>query len=88
VTVVRIGSTGGIPADEVLAAIDAVLPPGAADVRLATLDARAAEIGIIAAAVARHWPLTGYSAGELARMADPTPSDRVAGLMGTASVAS
>jgi cobalt-precorrin 5A hydrolase len=87
VTVVGIGTTAGIRADEVLAAIDAVLPAGATDVRLATLDARAAEIGIIAAAVARRWPLTGYSAAELARVAVPSPSGRVLALVGTASVA-
>jgi cobalamin biosynthesis protein CbiG len=87
VTVVGIGATSGIGADEVLAAIDAVLPPDAVDVRLATLDARAAEIGIITAAVVRGWPLTGHSAGELARVPVPSPSDRVAALVGTPSVA-
>jgi cobalt-precorrin 5A hydrolase len=87
VTVVGIGTVSGIRADEVLAAIDAVLPAGATDVRLATLDTRAAEIGVIAAAVARRWPLTGYPAAELARMAIPSPSSRVLALVRTASVA-
>ncbi len=86
-TVVGIGTVSGIRADEVLAAIDAVLPAGATDMRLATLDTRAVEIGVIAAAVARRWPLTGYPAAELARMAVPTPSERVTAHVGTASVA-
>jgi len=87
VTVVGIGATSGIGADEVLAAVDAVLPAGATDVRLATLDARAAEIGVIAAAVARRWPLTGYSAAELAGVRVPSPSEAVAARVGTGSVA-
>jgi cobalt-precorrin 5A hydrolase len=87
VTVVGIGTTSGVGADEVLAAIDAVLPPGATDVRLATLDVRAAEIGVIAAAVARRWPLTGHSAADLAGVVVPSPSTSVAARVGTGSVA-
>jgi cobalt-precorrin 5A hydrolase len=87
VTVVGIGATSGIGADEVLAAIDAVLPPGAADVCLATLDTRAAEVGVVSAAAARGWPLTGHSAAELARVPVPSPSAQVAARVGTPSVA-
>lgn len=86
-TVVGIGTGTGVGADEVLAAVDAVLPPGAVDVRLATLDLRAAEIGVVAAAVSRGWPLTGYSAAELARVRVPSPSAAVAARVGTPSVA-
>lgn len=85
-TVVGIGALPGIGVDEVLAAVDAVLPPDATDVRLATLEARAAEIGIVAAAASRGWPVTGHSSSELARVPVPTPSDRVAALVGTPSV--
>jgi histidinol-phosphate/aromatic aminotransferase/cobyric acid decarboxylase-like protein len=87
VTVVGIGAVPGVSAEEVLAAVDAVLPRGASDVRLATLDARAAEPGVVAAAGTRGWPLTGYSAAELAAVEVPAPSSRVAALVGTPSVA-
>jgi cobalamin biosynthesis protein CbiG len=84
---VGIGAVAGVTAAEVLAAIDAVLPPGAAGVRLATLDTRAAEPGIALAAAVRGWELTSYAAAQLAEVAVPSPSDRVAALIGTPSVA-
>ncbi|MGY1773429.1 cobalamin biosynthesis protein [Blastococcus sp. SYSU D00813] len=84
---VGIGARPGVTAEEVLAAVDAVLPPDAGDVRLATLDARAAEPGIAAAAAARGWPLTGHPAEELARVPVETVSARVAAAVGTPSVA-
>ncbi|SOE02027.1 Rv2231c family pyridoxal phosphate-dependent protein CobC [Blastococcus haudaquaticus] len=84
---VGFGAVPGVTAEEVLAAVDAVLPPGAAGVRLATLDARAAEPGARAAAVERGWALTGHPAAELATIAVPAPSARVASLVGTPSVA-
>ena len=86
-TTVGIGAVAGVGADEVLAAVDAVLPPGAAAVRLATLDVRAAEPGIATAAARRGWPLTGYAAAELAQVPVPSPSGRVAAHVGTPSVA-
>jgi cobalt-precorrin 5A hydrolase len=86
-TRVGIGAVAGVGVEEVLAAVDAVLPAGAADVRMATLDVRAAEAGIVAAAAARGWPLTGHSAAELARVRVPAPSARVATAVGTPSVA-
>ncbi len=84
---VGIGARPGVTAEEVLAAVDAVLPAGAADVALATLDVRAAEPGIAAAAAVRGWPLTGHPAAELARVPVPTLSARVAAAVGTPSVA-
>jgi cobalt-precorrin 5A hydrolase len=86
-TTVGIGAVAGVSVEEVLAAVDAVLPVGAADVRMATLDVRAAEVGIVAAAATRGWPLTGHAAAELARVRVPAPSARVAALVGTPSVA-
>jgi cobalt-precorrin 5A hydrolase len=86
-TVVGIGARSGVTSDEVLAAVDAVLPPGSSDVRLATLAARATEPGIVAAAAARGWHLTGYPATELAQIRVPSPSAAVAGAVGTSSVA-
>ncbi len=86
-TVVGIGARSGVTAEEVLAAVDAVLPPDATGIRLATLAARAGEPGIVSAAAERGWPLTGYSAAELAPVMVPSPSDRVAAHVGTGSVA-
>jgi histidinol-phosphate aminotransferase/cobalt-precorrin 5A hydrolase len=86
VIVVGIGARPGITAAEVLAAVDAVLP-AAAGVRLATLDARAAEPGLVEAALARGWPLTGHPAAALAAVPVPSPSARVAAAVGTPSVA-
>jgi cobalt-precorrin 5A hydrolase len=86
-TTVGIGAVAGISIEEVLAAVDAVLPAGATGVRLATLDVRAAEAGIVGAAAARGWPLSGHPAGELARVRVPSPSARVAAVVGTPSVA-
>ena len=85
--VIGIGARSGVTAEEVLAAVDAVLPPDAADVRLATLATRAAEPGVAEAAATRGWGLIGYSATELAQIRVPSPSDAVAGHVGTASVA-
>ncbi|MGY1600726.1 cobalamin biosynthesis protein [Geodermatophilus sp. SYSU D00815] len=84
---VGIGATSGVGAAEVLAAVDAVLPPGATDVRLATLGRRALEPGIAGAAAARGWPLLGHGADELAAVAVPSPSSFVADAVGTGSVA-
>ncbi|MGY1711507.1 cobalamin biosynthesis protein [Geodermatophilus sp. SYSU D00758] len=86
-TVVGIGARPGVGAEEVLAAVDAVLPAGSTAVRLATLDTRAAEAGLAAAAATRGWPLTGYPAAALAAVPVPTPSARVAAAVGTPSVA-
>jgi cobalamin biosynthesis protein CbiG len=84
---IGIGARPGVSADEVLAAVDAVLPAGATDVRLATLDVRAAEPGIAAAAAVRGWALTGHPAEQLAAVPVPAPSARVAAAVGTPSVA-
>jgi histidinol-phosphate aminotransferase/cobalt-precorrin 5A hydrolase len=85
--IVGVGARRGVSAAEVLAAVDAVLPAAADDVRLATLDARAAEPGLVEAAVARGWPLTGHPAAALAAVPVPSPSARVAAVVGTPSVA-
>ena len=84
---VGVGASTGATADEVLAAVDAVLPPVGGPVRLATLDVRAAEPALREAASRRGWPLTGHPASALAEVAVPTPSDRTAAAVGTPSVA-
>ncbi|SCX39676.1 cobalt-precorrin 5A hydrolase [Klenkia marina] len=85
--VVGVGARPGTPADEVLAAIDAVLPPGSTVAALATVDRRAAEPGVQAAAAARGWPLVGLAVDRLAQVPVPTVSARVAAALGTPSVA-
>jgi cobalt/nickel transport system ATP-binding protein len=87
VRTVGIGAMSGVSADEVLAAVDSVLPPGTADVRLATVDSRASEPGLTGAAARRGWSVTGYTAAQLATVPVPSPSTRVAVLVGTPSVA-
>jgi cobalamin biosynthesis protein CbiG len=80
----------GVRADEVLAAVERALPSvpaGTSQVRLATLDSRAAEPGVVAAAAQLGWPLTGHPAAVLAAVRVPAPSARVAAAVGTASVA-
>ncbi|MGY2130045.1 cobalamin biosynthesis protein [Blastococcus sp. SYSU DS0617] len=74
-------------AEEVLAAVDAVLPTGAGAVRVATLEARAQEPGLREAATARGWSLVGHPATALARVRTPTASARVTAAVGTGSVA-
>ena len=83
---VGIGTSTGATAEEVLAAVDAVLPDGG-PVRLATLDARSTEPGLREAAARRGWPLTGHPATALGTVAVPSPSTRVAAAVGTPSVA-
>jgi cobalt-precorrin 5A hydrolase len=87
VITVGVGTSTGVSAEEVLAAVDAVLPDGATRVRLATLDARAGEPGLRAAAARRGWLLIGHPATALAEVRVPTPSDRVAAAVGSPSVA-
>ncbi|MFV6029555.1 Rv2231c family pyridoxal phosphate-dependent protein CobC [Streptomyces sp. NPDC056264] len=86
-----VGARAGVPVDEVLALVDAVLREAGltrADVRsLATLDVRAAEPGIAGAAGALGVPVRALTAGELAAVPVPHPSARPLAATGTASVA-
>ncbi|MFF8376762.1 Rv2231c family pyridoxal phosphate-dependent protein CobC [Streptomyces sp. NPDC015661] len=86
-----VGARSGVPVGEVLALVDAVLREAGltrARVRsLATLDARAAEPGIVAAAAALGVPVRGFTAGELAAVPVPHPSALPLAATGTASVA-
>jgi cobalamin biosynthesis protein CbiG len=87
VITVGVGASSGVSADEVLAAVDAVLPAGAGQVRLATLEARVEEPGLRAAAARRGWSLVGHPVTALAGVRVPTPSSRVLEAVGTTSVA-
>jgi cobalamin biosynthesis protein CbiG len=89
-TTIGLGAVAGVRAEEVLAAVERALPSvpaGAPEIRLATLDSRAAEPGLVAAAARLGWPLTGHPAAVLAAVPVPAPSARVAAAVGTPSVA-
>ncbi|MEU6671147.1 precorrin-3B C(17)-methyltransferase [Streptomyces sp. NPDC046727] len=89
--VVGVGASKGAPAEEVLALVEAALreaglsPKSVAE--LATVDAKAEEPGIVAAAERLGVPLVTYSAEELAGVAVPNPSDAPLAAVGTPSVA-
>ncbi|MGY2002479.1 cobalamin biosynthesis protein [Blastococcus sp. SYSU DS1024] len=84
---VGVGLATGVSAAEVLAAVDAVLPRPCGPVRLATLDTRVREPGLVDAAALRGWPLAGHPAEALAGVRVPAPSGAVADRVGTPSVA-
>ncbi|WP_406057291.1 Rv2231c family pyridoxal phosphate-dependent protein CobC [Streptomyces sp. NBC_01077] len=86
-----VGARAGVPVDEVLALVEAVLREAGltrADVRsLATLEARAAEPGVTGAAAELGVPVRAFTAGELAAVPVPHPSALPLAATGTASVA-
>jgi len=91
VIVAGVGCSLGCPADELLALVDECLDragvaPGTV-AALATVDRRAQEPGILAAARSRGWPVRTFAAAELAAVPVPTPSAVVAAHVGTPSVA-
>ena len=89
--VVGVGASRGVPADEVRDLIDdALRTAGLApeSVRaVATVDVKADEVGILAVARERGWPLLTYPAADLAGVPVPHPSETVRAAVGTPSVA-
>lgn len=89
--VVGVGSSSGVAAGEVLALIDRALATAQLSplsvASLVSVDAKADEPGIVAAAGQRGWPYTTYAADVLATVAVPNPSQVVAAAVGTPSVA-
>ncbi|MFF5299367.1 precorrin-3B C(17)-methyltransferase [Streptomyces sp. NPDC013161] len=89
--VVGVGASKGAPVDEVLGLVEsAVREAGlslASLARLATVDAKSDEPGIVGAAERLGVPLVTYSAGELAAVEVPNPSDAPLAAVGTPSVA-
>ncbi|MFJ8646888.1 cobalamin biosynthesis protein [Streptomyces sp. NPDC093546] len=89
--VVGVGAGRGVSADAVLGLIEETLREAGLPVgevaEVATLDTKADEPGVVAAAARLGVPLRGYAARELARVAVPHPSDAVRGAVGTSSVA-
>ncbi|MGY0066533.1 precorrin-3B C(17)-methyltransferase [Streptomyces sp. QTS137] len=89
--VVGVGASKGAPADEVLALVEGALRDAglsaASLARLATVDAKAGEPGIVETARLLEVPLVTYAAEELARVDVPNPSDAPLAAVGTPSVA-
>ncbi|MFJ1839117.1 Rv2231c family pyridoxal phosphate-dependent protein CobC [Streptomyces sp. NPDC088175] len=88
---VGVGASRGAPVDEILGLIRDTLhgaglsPSSVAE--LVTVDTKADEPGIVAAAAALGVPLRTYPAGELARIEVPGPSGAPLAAVGTPSVA-
>ncbi|WP_181808452.1 precorrin-3B C(17)-methyltransferase [Streptomyces shenzhenensis] len=89
--VVGVGASKGAPAEEVLGLVEDALRDAGLSPRsvaeLATVDAKAGEPGIVTAAARLGVPLVTYSAGELAGIRVPNPSDAPRAAVGTPSVA-
>ncbi|MFJ8136554.1 precorrin-3B C(17)-methyltransferase [Streptomyces sp. NPDC096013] len=89
--VVGVGASKGAPVDEVLGLVEsAVRDAGlslASLARLATVDAKSGEPGIVEAARRLGVPLVTYSAEELAAVDVPNPSGAPLAAVGTPSVA-
>ncbi|WP_415954162.1 precorrin-3B C(17)-methyltransferase [Streptomyces sp. KLOTTS4A1] len=89
--VVGVGASKGAPADEVFGLItDALAEAGLSArslARLATVDAKADEPGIVAAAERFGVPVVTYGAEELAAIPVPHPSEAPLAAVGTPSVA-
>ncbi|MFI6950485.1 precorrin-3B C(17)-methyltransferase [Streptomyces sp. NPDC050422] len=88
---VGVGASKGAPEDEVSGLIrDALAEAGLSPLSVAelvTVDAKAGEPGIVAAAARLGVPLRTYPAEELARIEVPHPSDAPLAAVGTPSVA-
>ncbi|MEV5436125.1 precorrin-3B C(17)-methyltransferase [Streptomyces sp. NPDC052682] len=89
--VVGVGASRGAPAEEVLELVEGALRDAglsaASVAELATVDAKAEEPGLLAAAERLGVPLVTYPAEELARVEVPNPSDAPLAAVGTPSVA-
>ncbi|OIJ66127.1 precorrin-3B C(17)-methyltransferase [Streptomyces mangrovisoli] len=89
--VVGVGASKGAPVEEVVELIGSALAgaglSAASVAELATVDAKAEEPGLVAAAERLGVPLVTYPAGELAAVEVPNPSDAPLAAVGTPSVA-
>jgi cobalt-precorrin 5A hydrolase/precorrin-3B C17-methyltransferase len=89
--VAGVGASKGVTADEVLELLEEALAVGGLSrdsvTALATVDAKAEEDGIAAAARQGGWPVHSYPAGQLAAVPVPNPSDAALAAVGTPSVA-
>ena len=89
--VVGVGASKNVSHAEVLGLIDTTLAEAGLSpssvTALATVDAKAAEPGLVAAARQRGWPLLTYPAARLAAVPVPNPGQAALAAVGTPSVA-
>ncbi len=89
--VIGVGASKNAGAAEVLGLIDETLGraglSAASVTALATVDAKAAEPGLVAAAAQRGWALITYPAARLAAVPVPNPGEAALAAVGTPSVA-
>jgi cobalt-precorrin 5A hydrolase/precorrin-3B C17-methyltransferase len=89
--VAGVGASRGVSAAEVQGLLDETLAEAglsaASVTALATVDAKAAEPGLVAVARAGGWPLQTYAPATLAGVPVPNPSPAVQAAVGTPSVA-
>ncbi|WP_042376072.1 precorrin-3B C(17)-methyltransferase [Streptacidiphilus melanogenes] len=89
--VVGVGASKGAPAEEILELVRTALADAGLDVRslhgLSSVDAKADEPGLLAAAAELGVPVRFFTADELAAVAVPNPSDAPLAAVGTPSVA-
>ncbi|WP_462187362.1 MULTISPECIES: cobalamin biosynthesis protein [unclassified Frankia] len=89
--VVGVGARPGVTAAEILGLVEAALhdlaAPMSAVRRMATVEARRDEPGVVAAARHHGWPLVGHPAALLAGVDVPHPGAAAHAALGTPSVA-
>jgi cobalt-precorrin 5A hydrolase/precorrin-3B C17-methyltransferase len=89
--VIGLGSSRGVPSEEVDALIDQALTAANLSPRsvsaASTVDLKQDEPGLLAAVAQRGWPLVTFPATALAEVNVPNPSDVVRAAVGTPSVA-
>jgi cobalt-precorrin 5A hydrolase/precorrin-3B C17-methyltransferase len=89
--VAGVGASRGVSAGEVLGLLDETLAEAglspASVTALATVDAKASEPGLLAAASERGWPLITHPASRLAAVPVPNPGQAALAAVGTPSVA-
>ena len=89
--VAGVGASKGVTADEILGLLDEALTVGGLSresvTALATVEAKAGEEGIVAAARQGGWPLRSYPADRLAAVPVPNPGEAALAAVGTPSVA-
>jgi len=86
-----VGASKGVTEEEVLGLLDEALAVGGLSrdsvTAMATVDAKAGEEGIVAAARQGGWPLHSYPASQLAAVPVPNPGEAALAAVGTPSVA-
>lgn len=86
VLAIGVGMRTGVTAEAIVASVREVLGDNVLGC-LATVDRRAGELGMVAAARELGVPVVSFAAGELAKVEVPNPSARTADALGTPSVA-